>query len=93
MNIIIVLKFLFFLLVIYIKMDDMAYGIEYPAVIDFKIGRQTYDPEATTEKIIRQKLKYPPVEKIGFQLLGMRASLIFLNIIAKEKFYKFLYIF
>ncbi len=53
-------------------MDDLAFGIEYPAVIDFKIGRRTYDPEATTEKIIRQKKKYPPVEKIGFQLLGMR---------------------
>lgn len=58
--------------IIYIKMDDLAYGIKYPAVIDFKIGRQTYDPEASIEKIERQKLKYPPVERIGFQLLGMR---------------------
>lgn len=56
----------------YIKMDDLAFGIKYPAVIDLKIGRQTYDPEASIEKIERQKLKYPPVEKIGFQLLGMR---------------------
>lgn len=53
-------------------MDDLAWGIKHPAVIDFKIGRRTYDPEATIEKIERQKLKYPPVEKIGFQLLGMR---------------------
>jgi 1D-myo-inositol-tetrakisphosphate 5-kinase/inositol-polyphosphate multikinase len=53
-------------------MDDLAYGIKHPAIIDFKIGKQTYDPEATDEKIKRQKLKYPPVEKIGFQLLGMR---------------------
>lgn len=58
--------------IIYIKMDDMAYGIKYPAVIDLKIGRVTFDPEATPEKIKRQKLKYPPVEKIGFQLIGMR---------------------
>ena len=53
-------------------MDDLAFGITHPAIIDFKIGKQTYDPEATDEKIKRQKLKYPPVEKIGFQLLGMR---------------------
>ena len=53
-------------------MDDLARGIEYPAVIDFKIGRVTWDPEATVEKINRQKLKYPAVENIGFQLLGMR---------------------
>lgn len=58
--------------IVYIKMDDLAWGIKYPAVIDFKIGRRTYDPEATIEKIERQKLKYPPVERIGFQLLGMR---------------------
>jgi len=58
--------------IIYIKMDDLAYGLKHPAVIDFKIGRQTHDPEASIEKINRQKLKYPPCEKIGFQLIGMR---------------------
>lgn len=53
-------------------MDDIAYGVKYPAVIDFKMGRITYDPEASVDKITRQKQKYPPVEKIGYQLLGMR---------------------
>lgn len=57
---------------IYIKMDDIAYGIKNPAVIDFKLGRITHDPEATADKIQRQKSKYPPVERLGFQLLGMR---------------------
>ena len=70
-------------------MDDLAYGIKYPAVIDFKIGRQTHDPEASTEKITRQKLKYPPCEKIGFQLLGMRVSvhLCLQAIIINRSFY------
>lgn len=58
--------------IVYIKMDDITYGLKHPAVIDFKIGRITYDPEATIEKIERQKRKYPIVESIGFQLLGMR---------------------
>ena len=53
-------------------MDDLAYGIKYPAVLDSKIGKQTYDPEASIEKIERQKLKYPDVEEVGFQLIGMR---------------------
>lgn len=53
-------------------MDDIAHGVKYPAVIDFKMGRITYDPEASVDKITRQKQKYPPVEKIGYQLLGMR---------------------
>ena len=53
-------------------MDDMAYGFKHPAVIDYKIGRITYDPEASQEKIARQIKKYPPVENTGFQLIGMR---------------------
>lgn len=57
-------------------MDDIAYGVKYPAVIDFKMGRITHDPEASVEKITRQKLKYPPVEKIGYQLLGMRVIMM-----------------
>ena len=55
-------------------MDDIGFGIKRPAVIDFKIGRKTYDPEETIEKIDRQKKKYPAVERIGFQLIGMRVS-------------------
>jgi 1D-myo-inositol-tetrakisphosphate 5-kinase/inositol-polyphosphate multikinase len=74
----------FLIKVIYIKMDDLAYGIKHPAIIDFKIGKQTYDPEATDEKIKRQRLKYPPVEKIGFQLLGMRV----INLIFRLQFIK-----
>jgi inositol-polyphosphate multikinase len=53
-------------------MEDMASEMKHPVVIDIKIGRITYDPEASIEKITRQKLKYPPVEKIGFQLVGLR---------------------
>lgn len=56
-------------------MNDLAYGIEKPSVIDFKMGRITYDPEASEEKILRQKLKYPPAENIGFQLMGMRVCI------------------
>ena len=41
----------------------------------FLKGKITHDPEATIEKIARQQLKYPPVEKTGFQLLGMRVNL------------------
>ncbi len=62
-------------------MDDLAYGIKYPAIIDFKIGKITYDPEATVEKINRQKKKYPEVEKLGFQLLGMRVITLLVNLI------------
>jgi hypothetical protein len=53
-------------------MEDKAYGFRYPAVIDFKLGKVTHDPIATPEKIFHHKTRYPPVERLGFQLLGMR---------------------
>jgi hypothetical protein len=56
-------------------MDDLAFGLKYPAVIDFKMGRQTYDPEECIEKINRLNSKYPLLEKTGFQLIGMRVNI------------------
>ena len=55
-------------------MDDLLYGFDYPAVIDLKMGKQTYDPEATHEEIVRHQKKYPPIQLFGFQALGMSVS-------------------
>ncbi len=62
------------------QFDDMTYLIleniirsyEYPCVIDIKLGRITYDREATQEKIERQLAKFEPAAEIGFQLLGWK---------------------
>ena len=56
-------------------MDDLGFGLKYPATIDFKIGSRTFDPEATPEKIAKETSKYLHLEKTGFQLLAMRVSL------------------
>jgi 1D-myo-inositol-tetrakisphosphate 5-kinase/inositol-polyphosphate multikinase len=53
-------------------MDDIAYGIKQPAVIDFKIGKITHDPEASIEKRSKDMAKYPDSEITGFQIVGMR---------------------
>lgn len=53
-------------------MADIGFGIIEPSVIDMKMGRTTHDPEADEAKMTRQKLKYPPCENTGFQLMGMR---------------------
>lgn len=58
--------------VTYIKMDDIGYGLMKPSVIDLKIGRVTYDPFASAEKIHRCRLKYPGSANVGFTLSGMR---------------------
>lgn len=59
-------------LVTYIKIDDLAAGLTFPAIIDLKIGIETYDPEATNDQISRHKSKYPHLIEIGFQIEGMR---------------------
>ena len=57
---------------VYIRMDNLAFGVACPAVGDFKIGRRTCDPEASRDIIERKRLKYRDVEEVGFQLIGMR---------------------
>ena len=53
-------------------MDNLAFGLEFPAVIDFKMGKRTDDPEEKPEKIASLRAKYPYLENIGFQMIGMR---------------------
>ena len=53
-------------------MDDVAFRFKHPAVVDLKLGRVTHDPEASPDKIYRHRSRYPPAERLGFQLIGMR---------------------
>lgn len=56
----------------YLILENIIQSYEYPCVIDIKLGRVTYDREATPEKIERQIGKFQPAAEIGFQLLGWK---------------------
>jgi 1D-myo-inositol-tetrakisphosphate 5-kinase/inositol-polyphosphate multikinase len=56
----------------YLILENIIQTYEYPCVIDIKLGRVTYDREATPEKIERQIGKFQPAAEIGFQLLGWK---------------------
>ncbi len=56
----------------YLKLENIIRSYEYPCVIDIKLGRITYDREATPDKIERQIGKFQPAAEIGFQLLGWK---------------------
>jgi len=56
----------------YLILENIIRSYEYPCVIDIKLGRITYDREATPEKIERQIGKFQPAAEIGFQLLGWK---------------------
>ena len=56
----------------YLVIENIIRPFQHPCVIDIKVGRITYDREATPEKIRRQIDKFQPAAEIGFQLLGWK---------------------
>ena len=61
----------FVVVVTYMILDNVCAKYKNPSVLDIKMGRVRTDPEATQEKITRERLKCPYAEKLGFQLSGM----------------------
>ncbi|XP_038599303.1 inositol polyphosphate multikinase [Tachyglossus aculeatus] len=57
---------------LYLKLEDVTHTFNRPCIMDVKIGRKSYDPYASSEKIQQQVSKYPLMEEIGFLVLGMR---------------------
>ena len=53
-------------------LDDLTFGYDKPSVIDLKIGTQTWEEDASKEKIERESKKYPLQRTFGFRLTGMR---------------------
>jgi inositol-polyphosphate multikinase len=56
----------------YLILENIMRPYRFPCAIDIKLGRITYDHEATPEKIRRQIDKFQPATEIGFQLLGWK---------------------
>ncbi|OWF50893.1 Inositol polyphosphate multikinase [Mizuhopecten yessoensis] len=56
----------------YLKLENLMCRLSKPSVIDIKMGKRTYDPEAPPEKIALEVAKFPPVIKLGYQLSGMQ---------------------
>ncbi|XP_002737340.1 inositol polyphosphate multikinase-like [Saccoglossus kowalevskii] len=57
---------------IYMKLDDATQKFHKPCIVDVKMGRRCYEDGAPVEKVELALKKYPPVEQVGFQILGMR---------------------
>jgi len=43
-----------------------------PCVVDLKMGTETFEPDASEEKKVRERKKYPPQAEFGFRLVAMR---------------------
>uniref|UniRef100_A0A1I8AZ62 Kinase n=1 Tax=Meloidogyne hapla TaxID=6305 RepID=A0A1I8AZ62_MELHA len=51
---------------------DITHPFEKPCIMDIKIGKVTYDPDANEEKRIKEQSKCPFQEILGFRILGYR---------------------
>lgn len=58
----------------YLRLEDLTRPFRNPCIIDIKMGRVTWDPDATDAKRVREESKYPPLKMSGFQFLGCRVS-------------------
>ncbi|XP_061421336.1 inositol polyphosphate multikinase isoform X1 [Lethenteron reissneri] len=57
---------------VYLKLEDVTCKFNKPCIMDVKMGRQSYDPCASQEKVDYERTKYPLMQEIGFLVLGMR---------------------
>lgn len=57
----------------YIILQDMTLSYSQPSMIDIKMGRQTFEPTASTAKVERELRKYPYQKDIGFRITGMKS--------------------
>lgn len=55
----------------FLVLHNVTSRFSNPNVLDLKMGRVSYDPLATPEKRLHERSKYPPREKLGFQIIGM----------------------
>jgi 1D-myo-inositol-tetrakisphosphate 5-kinase/inositol-polyphosphate multikinase len=55
-----------------IILQDMTLSYLQPSMVDIKIGRQTYEPTASSAKVERELRKYPYQNDIGFRITGMK---------------------
>ena len=56
----------------YLLLSDLTANFSKPCAIDIKIGRQSYEPNASEEKKRRETAKYPTQYEQGFRIVGVR---------------------
>jgi Inositol polyphosphate kinase len=56
----------------HLLLTDVTAKFRRPCVMDIKMGTQTYEPDASDDKRLREIGKYPQQETFGFRIVGMR---------------------
>jgi 1D-myo-inositol-tetrakisphosphate 5-kinase/inositol-polyphosphate multikinase len=56
----------------FIELEDITHPFKKPCIMDIKIGKVTYDPDASEEKKHTESIKCPFQMEFGFRILGYR---------------------
>ena len=77
-------EFLLSFTVRFMKLENLLEDMKHPCVLDIKMGRKTYDPYASKEKIAMETAKFPPAKNIGYQISGMLVEIFVFILISKS---------
>ena len=56
----------------YLCLEDLVAPFRRSNILDLKMGKRCWDDHANEEKIRTEREKYPPQERIGYRIVGMR---------------------
>ncbi|CAJ1917540.1 unnamed protein product [Cylindrotheca closterium] len=56
----------------YIILEDLTRNYSKPCIIDVKMGTQSFEPDASDEKKLKEAGKYPQQTDFGLRIVGMR---------------------
>ena len=56
----------------YLELENLYASFPNPCLADVKIGKQTFDPTADEAKRKRRMAKWPPLQTLGYQFLGIQ---------------------
>ena len=83
-------EFLLSFTVRFMKLENLLEDMRHPCVLDIKMGRKTYDPFASKEKIAMETAKFPPAKNIGYQISGMLVNICsYINLKINQDFKHF----
>jgi hypothetical protein len=69
----------------YIQLEDLSDAYTFPSIIDIKIGTQTFDEEASLEKMLGDKMKYIHQATLGMRVIGMKIHRHTVGYLRKDK--------
>ncbi|CEG42473.1 inositol polyphosphate [Plasmopara halstedii] len=56
----------------YLMLEDLTWDRKWPCIMDVKMGTQSYEDDASAEKIAHEKSKFPLQEIVGLRIQGIK---------------------